>query len=389
MTLSFLLPGNNNEAGMPWGPSISGCSRGSAAAMTPLLLKRHRRLVSIFGVILTMMVLCRLGGISISIQLWGPQEDLWDASIRDRELDYDQEVIMTADDRKALSSNRARALFPRDFVEYDTWQTIAPLDFRRVPKYPCFSDVGVLVVVWTTATHYDMRTAIRSTWGLGQRGTWPQGELQDQVQVIFALGVDPDTMWEEYVGAESERHGDILQGTSQAIWNTAHSLPTFIFKWAKEYCHSARFLCYVNDDMFVNVPHLLQSLNFENLPHTFLIPYLIVHQNNHTRVEPVDVIRYGHQSREVFVISADLSGPLYTTMKASPLLVEHTAVACAAYARGFGSRVMPSADLMEDTSGYVRPCDVIEGRVTVITGMTAATMTKFWSELVTSRDECW
>lgn len=114
-------------------------------------------------------------------------------------------------------------------------------------------NVRLLVLVTSAPTHYDARMAIRHTWG-------HYGMRRDTV-VAFFLGATGDQGTEEQLMGENTLFGDLIQGRFVDSYNNLTLKTISILEWVDTYCPQASFVLKTDDDMFINVPKLMQFMD--------------------------------------------------------------------------------------------------------------------------------
>lgn len=117
-------------------------------------------------------------------------------------------------------------------------------------------DVYVLFIIKSTIDHFQRREMIRKTWAM-------ENIVPGYVtKRVFLLGVSrnrADKTLQHRVGIESQQHEDIVQQYFiDSYYNNTLKLQMG-FKWAISFCHSAKFLAFLDDDYYVS-PHNLVKL---------------------------------------------------------------------------------------------------------------------------------
>jgi hypothetical protein len=116
------------------------------------------------------------------------------------------------------------------------------------------SEVGILVAILVTSapSHAGQRDTIRQTWG--------HFALRRDVRVAFVVGSSDDTKIDRKVADESLLYGDVIQFSFVDSYNNLTSKVLSMLQWASKYCGATKFLLKTDDDMFINVPVLLNFL---------------------------------------------------------------------------------------------------------------------------------
>ncbi|XP_062607286.1 beta-1,3-galactosyltransferase brn-like [Saccostrea cucullata] len=121
-----------------------------------------------------------------------------------------------------------------------------PFSYIINPEKTCLSSTVTLVIlVKSAASHMENRDAIRKTWG----------NIPDPaIKVVFLLG---SSEFNPIIIKENDFHHDIIQEDFQDDYRNNTYKTIMAFRWATTYCSSARFLLFVDDDFYVNLPNLL------------------------------------------------------------------------------------------------------------------------------------
>uniref|UniRef100_UPI00358FF2AF beta-1,3-galactosyltransferase 5-like n=1 Tax=Myxine glutinosa TaxID=7769 RepID=UPI00358FF2AF len=110
----------------------------------------------------------------------------------------------------------------------------------------------LLVLVTCAPSHAAARMAIRESWGLSSHG--------NMVRFVFVLGLSWSSA--EQRGLEDERvlYGDVLQASFHDTYRNLTLKTMAGLKWALSACPDVAFILKVDDDVFVNIPALLETL---------------------------------------------------------------------------------------------------------------------------------
>ncbi len=112
----------------------------------------------------------------------------------------------------------------------------------------------LLFVVKSAIPHFELRQAIRQTWGNQMR--FPDIEIRR----VFLLGTGTDPEIQRKVDQEDIQYGDIVQADfhDDYLNNTLKTMSGF--KWAVEHCPSVRYVLFSDDDMYISIKNLLRFL---------------------------------------------------------------------------------------------------------------------------------
>ena len=133
--------------------------------------------------------------------------------------------------------------------------------------------VYLLVFVTSRPDNFLQRDAIRQTWGTSGHVT------QLHTRIFFILGQLPPseaantTAVDQSIRAESELHHDVIQNDFLDTYRNLTLKSVAILKWIQSFCQNAKFLLKTDDDMYINIPLLVQDLR--NTVHTHISLWVI------------------------------------------------------------------------------------------------------------------
>ncbi|KAL3311571.1 ganglioside galactosyltransferase [Cichlidogyrus casuarinus] len=116
-------------------------------------------------------------------------------------------------------------------------------------------NIRLLIAVHSAPQNDDKRAIIRSTWA-------SMNTVKGQkFAVVFFLGASNDTDINSTIRQESLRHRDIVQRNFLDTYTNLTRKHVTLLEWiAKGGCPSAEFLLKVDDDVFVDIFHVLDTL---------------------------------------------------------------------------------------------------------------------------------
>lgn len=134
-------------------------------------------------------------------------------------------------------------------------------DYVVKPKDLCDEKTHMLVLIHSFHPYADRRRAIRSTWGsIAHGGQWPRRKINESVKLAFVLGRHKDPGLDDMCAEENEVNNDIIQGSFMDSYNNMTLKSLLGLRFFIQHCPQAKFLLKSDDDMIVNIPHLLNVL---------------------------------------------------------------------------------------------------------------------------------
>ncbi|XP_046547597.1 beta-1,3-galactosyltransferase 5-like [Haliotis rubra] len=124
----------------------------------------------------------------------------------------------------------------------------------------CASRLDLLVLVLSVVGSRDKRRSIRDTWGRVNQ-PWPLLNSRPTMKVVFLFGVAPTPEYNLELKSESRLHNDILQINATESYFVPTLKILMAFKWMKEGCSSVKYVLKTDDDVFVNLPLMMERVN--------------------------------------------------------------------------------------------------------------------------------
>lgn len=109
--------------------------------------------------------------------------------------------------------------------------------------------IKLLIVITSAPVHREARLAIRQTWG--HFGT------RRDIAIAFLVGAAGQST-DDAIVAENYMYNDIIRGRFVDSYNNLTLKTISMLEWVDEHCSRASFVLKTDDDMFINVPKLLQ-----------------------------------------------------------------------------------------------------------------------------------
>lgn len=127
-----------------------------------------------------------------------------------------------------------------------TTSSIAPISCED--KY-----VYLLMVVPSAVANFEQRNAIRNTWG-------NVSNLHTTVLLKFLLGKSTNAALQDIAVTESEIYNDIIFEDILETYENLTRKSIAMLRWASMHCRDVQYLLKVDDDIFLNLPRLLDEL---------------------------------------------------------------------------------------------------------------------------------
>ena len=128
------------------------------------------------------------------------------------------------------------------------------------------TDITLLILILTSHRNKLQRNAFEETWlTISKNNT-------GRVRYAFLLGEVPDTKLRDSIAKENDQFRDFIQEDFIDSYDNLTYKTIMGFKWAATKCAAAKFVMKTDDDMFVNVPNVLNlALNNSVLLQTNIV----------------------------------------------------------------------------------------------------------------------
>ncbi|XP_070599940.1 beta-1,3-galactosyltransferase 4-like isoform X2 [Erythrolamprus reginae] len=163
-----------------------------------------------------------------------------------------------------LASSRHEELLPRLLPtvgkqHIDTLLLPPPKAFPLSPSPCALTDPWLLVLVASATGHVARRAAVRRA---AVRRSWGAARVAGgrNLRTVFALGLPVDVAQQAALEHEAAEHGDLLQARFADTYANLTLKTLAMLGWATTRCPTARFLLKADDDVFLNLPALVQYL---------------------------------------------------------------------------------------------------------------------------------
>ena len=119
----------------------------------------------------------------------------------------------------------------------------------------------LLIIVPSVPDHHTRRDTIRETWGQFANNISFSEQLgPNKVKLVFLLGRWTDNETRYAISKENRLHGDLIVGNFEDSYKNLTRKILFGLKWMSVYCAVADYILKVDEDIFVNIPKLVEVL---------------------------------------------------------------------------------------------------------------------------------
>ena len=127
--------------------------------------------------------------------------------------------------------------------------------------YPGLKEIELLIIILTVHNYVQQRNALRETWL-----TYSKNNTAS-VRYAFLLGEIKDTKLKADIIKESDFYRDIIKADFVDVYSNLTYKTIMGFKWAATKCGVAKAVLKTDDDMYINMPNVLDIVrnNFSSL----------------------------------------------------------------------------------------------------------------------------
>lgn len=118
------------------------------------------------------------------------------------------------------------------------------------------SKLSLLILVCTAVSNAKQRETIRRTWG----SIASENNNTDYVRLGFLIGSTKSAILQEQIEQESAKYSDIIQQDFVDSYKNLTLKSIMLLKWVSVYCPNVQYVLKTDDDMYVNVPNLINAL---------------------------------------------------------------------------------------------------------------------------------
>ncbi|XP_067623250.1 uncharacterized protein [Eurosta solidaginis] len=147
-------------------------------------------------------------------------------------------------------SDHTKGIALKEF--YETGHLSEEINFAKVcPKNG--EELKLLILITSAPNHGEARLAIRQTWA-------HYGTRRD-VSIAFVLGRTENQSIYKELSIENFIYGDMIRGNFIDSYSNLTLKTVSTLEWVDAHCRQAKFILKTDDDMFINVPKLLQFID--------------------------------------------------------------------------------------------------------------------------------
>ncbi|XP_076180987.1 beta-1,3-galactosyltransferase 1 isoform X1 [Ptiloglossa arizonensis] len=194
------------------------------------------------------------------------------------------------------------------------------------PTGICSTPPYLLIFICSAVENFKARAAIRNTWA--NRNNL-DSIYNSTVKVAFLLGQSDNDTLNNVIAEESHQFNDIIQEKFDDTYNNLTLKSVMMLKWITSNCGQAKYLMKTDDDMFVNIPILMKTLQSRLQATDTLLGSLIcnakpiLNPNNKWYAPKYmysEKIYPNYLSGTGYVMSLDVAFKLYRAALTTPLL---------------------------------------------------------------------
>ncbi|XP_018327137.1 beta-1,3-galactosyltransferase 5-like [Agrilus planipennis] len=116
-----------------------------------------------------------------------------------------------------------------------------------------YGNITLTIMVTSAVQNLRARMDVRLTWG-----HW---SIRNDVKIIFMVGQTSDEKVQSEVRNEQNLYHDVVQGHFMDTYNNLTLKTVFMLEWLSINCPNTAFVLKTDEDMFINVPKLLDYLS--------------------------------------------------------------------------------------------------------------------------------
>ncbi|XP_044252424.1 beta-1,3-galactosyltransferase 5 isoform X2 [Tribolium madens] len=173
--------------------------------------------------------------------------------------DSDHVTEYSAIQYNVYTTNTTGYSYPLQTLPHDDYHRLINLkNFTfTIFNNPCNeSNPTLLILVHSNPKNFEKRKIVRETWG----------KNTPQVKVLFIIGLVKIRRLKMQLQKENEEFGDLIQGSFYDAYRNMTYKHVMVLKYAIYHCPQAKYILKTDDDVFVNMPLMLNFLNLDLSP---------------------------------------------------------------------------------------------------------------------------
>ena len=249
----------------------------------------------------------------------------------------------------------------------------------------CNQYTDMIIIIHSLHNYKDRRNAIRKTWGSIAMTSYNQRGFKN-ISLAFSFGKHKNETWNKKLFSESVEYKDIIQGDFGEDYSNLTYKSLFEIKWVIDQCQNVKYLLKTDDDMFMNIPHLINILSSHNMRRTIMGPYLppgskVYRKGKWSILKKVYPLNTWpeYEAGSSYVISSDLLRELHETAEyVTPIHVDDV------YITGILGKIIGANH--EKVPGFAykytkepKVCDFVQNRVIAAHKMTPKKLLTMWN----------
>ncbi|XP_044005981.1 lactosylceramide 1,3-N-acetyl-beta-D-glucosaminyltransferase-like [Aphidius gifuensis] len=127
------------------------------------------------------------------------------------------------------------------------------------PNDYCGSKNYLYIIVCTAPNNKEARNSIRETWANEKQLTL----LNYFIKVHFLIGQTNSLIIQKSIERESSEFNDIIQENFYDSYNNLTIKVGMLLKWINNHCQDTKYVMKIDDDIFLNIPMLLDKLKLQ------------------------------------------------------------------------------------------------------------------------------
>ena len=240
--------------------------------LKPLISLKGRRIIASILLVIAICVLCRSVFPLFNRHYFTPENFAEQRLLRDR-IGRRNTYSLLRDTRRWVSSPSKNISIvtdrvkeqekAREYFKLQSWKTDhCNFSFLIEGATICQDQMPFLMILVPSLPHQQYnRQIIRETWGQFSRNNTVNSLFRSKIiKLAFLLGRWTDNKTKHDVLKEKKEFGDIIVGDFEDSYKNLTRKILFGLKWMSIYCGEADFILKVDEDIYINIPKLVDTL---------------------------------------------------------------------------------------------------------------------------------